>query len=722
MPTHTSSGTLHSLWQTIIRLEPGNTSIALGMRNALGVTLPLVAGLAFGFPAVGIVACTGALNVCFSDGDDAYSDRARRMLAASLLVAFSVFAGSVAGEDRILAGVVAILWAFGAAMLVALGPPAADLAVISLVTLVVFSAQPLDPARALSTSLVALAGGLLQTALALAFWPARRYQPERLALIELYRKLEHSAAEPATIAAPLGSAETTQAQQTLAALAHDHSAAAERYLFLLSQAERIRLSLLAIARMRVRLLREDATHVGGTLLDQALQLCSLLLESIAASLLASTRPEPALAEAAALHLDQLRHLTERLTGTHVGSPAPLAAVSEMAKDVRFQMDALIGQLRAALDVVNQTTPEGLADFERREARQPWTLRFAGSIATLRANLSLDSASFRHAVRLAVCIGISELLGGMLGWQRSYWMPMTIAIVLKPDFSSTFSRGVLRLAGTFVGLLLMTALFRFITPHPPLEVVLIALTVFILRAYGHTNYGVLVAAVSALVVLLFALSGVHPKVVIAARAWNTAVAGTLALLAYAAWPTWERTQVAEALARLLDAYFQYLQVVANAYLRPGSVSGPQLDHARLQARLARSNAEASVDRVTTEPGAAQQSIHLLAAMLASSHRFIHAVMALEAGLSSRRPAPARDQFRPFIHSVELTLHSLAAALRGSPLSSSDLPDLRERHNALIQSGNGEPQNYALVNVETDRIANALNTLSELILQWVSGSLR
>src|SRR5206468_3903645 len=126
------------------------------------------------------------------------------------------------------------------------------------------------------------------------------------------------------------------------------------------------------------------------------------------------------------------------------------------------------------------------EFETREARRPWWLRFGGTIATLRANLSLNSTAFRHALRLAACIGASELLGGMLGWQRTYWMPMTIAIVLKPDFSSTFSRGVLRLAGTFVGLLFMTALFHWITPGPDLEVLLIAGTVFILRAYGNTN--------------------------------------------------------------------------------------------------------------------------------------------------------------------------------------------------------------------------------------------
>ena len=275
-----------------------------------------------------------------------------------------------------LAGVVTILWAFGAALLVALGPPAADLAVISLVTVVVFTAQPLHPAKAALTGLVALSGGLLQTALALAFWPVRRYRPERLALGELYLQLARTADEPAAISSPSGSTETTHAQVTLAALTRDHSVRAERYLFLLSQAERIRLSLLAIARMRTRLGREDATHVSGALLDRSVEIRSGLLRSIGQGLIAGSGPKPADAD-----LKELQQLVEGLMGEHTpehpaGPTAGPAPVAVLINDTRLQMDALIGQLRAALDVANQTTAGGLADFETREARRPWTLRFA----------------------------------------------------------------------------------------------------------------------------------------------------------------------------------------------------------------------------------------------------------------------------------------------------------------------------------------------------------
>jgi uncharacterized membrane protein YccC len=217
--------------------------------------------------------------------------------------------------------------------------------------------------------------------------------------------------------------------------------------------------------------------------------------------------------------------------------------------------------------------------------------------------------------------------------------------------------------------------------------------------------------------MFAVTGVAPAEVMAARGLNTVAGGAIALLAYWIWPTWEQTQVSEGMAQLLDGYRNYFRAIREGYLRADASPANELDRTRLAGRLARSNLEASIDRLSVEPGVPATSLNLLSGMLASSHRLAHAMMALEAGLSLSRPVPAREAFRPLANHIELTFYSLAAALRGSALSREELPDLREDHQALVGSGDSLTERYALVNVESDRIVNSLNTLSEEVLAWV-----
>ena len=95
---------------------------------------------------------------------------------------------------------------------------------------------------------------------------------------------------------------------------------------------------------------------------------------------------------------------------------------------------------------------------------------------------------------------------------------------------------------------------------------------------------------------------------------------------------------------------------------------------LQQRLARTNLEASIDRSNAEPGANRESMRSYSALLASSHRLAHALLALEAGLSTIRSEAPREPFRKFANDVELTLYSLAASLRGSAIAPESLPDL------------------------------------------------
>lgn len=704
---------LDTFWRTLIRHEPQRSATRwVALRNCVGVVAPLILGALSGQLLPALVISSGAFNVALSDGTDAYRQRARRMLASSVFVALAVFFGAWSGKIGAVAIVVSALWAFVVGMLAALPVPIANLGVSTLATLLVFAGQPVSAQHAALSGLLALLGGLFQTSLSLMLWPVLRYEPERQALGDLYAELSQTALCSCIEASesPPASAQITRAQESLATLARDHSVKSERYRSLLTQAERSRLCVVTLARLRSRVLREPHGQRIGKIVNDVFTISARWFAAISEVLRKGISADPAL---------DLEELTRLIQSLRDDAPEPSSKIlASLVRDILSQTDALARQLRVSFDMATNATPAGSAGFAKREAAQPWKLRFGGTLATLRANLSLGSAVCRHAVRLAACIALGDAIGRGLDLHRSYWLPLTIGVVLKPDFTGTFTRGVLRILGTFIGLILATTLFHLLPQSAAVEISLIAGAFFLLRWAGPLNYGIFVIFVSAVAVLMISVTGIAPGAAIFARGLNTAIGGSLALLAYWLWPTWERTQTPEAIAQMLDAYRLHFRAVAQAYLQPETRAHFEPDRTRLAARLARSNSETSVDRLGSEPGTPSEEIGVLGTILASSHRFIHSVMALESGLFHGSSLGAGKAFHAFSDDVDRTLETLARILRSPALANEPLPDLREDHHRLAHSGEPLAELHSLLVVEADRITNSINTLCEQVVHFVS----
>lgn len=692
-----------ALWRTVTRLDRSKFNTRwMALRNATGVALPLAIGIAIGDPLGGVAITTGALNVAYSDGRDPYAQRARRMLLWSFLGAFAVFLGSVTGKYNAPAIAMAAAWAFGAGLLVSVSTRAGDLGLNTLVTLIVFAARgAMSPKGALIAASLVLGGGLLQTLLALLFWPVRRYQPERRAIGHVYRDLAKEVDPRTDILAksPLDKP-SQEVQDTLSALGQDHSVEGERFRLLFDQADRLRFSIYLVGRLRPELPKEMVETLDGLL-----ELSSAILASVGECLI---QGQPANEHSDLL--GKLDALVKTVQSRKEDTGSPLAAEIASATDV------LAGQLRLVVQLAGHTSESALEGLAEQDLALPWKLRVTSWMAILRANFDLRSGAFRHAIRLAVCVAAGDAIGRAITFERTYWLPMTIAVVLKPDFTTTFSRGLLRLIGTYAGLLLATLLYHGLPHSAFTQLVLMGVFTFFLRYVGPGNYGVFSIAISGLIVFLIAETGVPPAQVVVERFVNTSAGGVLALLAYMLWPTWERKQVSETMAEMLDACRGYFRAVAERFGRDEPELEAMLDRTRNEWRRARSNAEASVDRVAAEPGTSAQKLDCLTSMLASSHAFVHAVMGLEAGVLENPPHTPPEAFRVFANNVEFTLYFLAAALRGSPAAHQTLPKLRDDHRRLLAAREQFSPVDEFVLIETDRLTVSLNTLREQVLRY------
>ncbi len=158
---------------------------------------------------------------------------------------------------------------------------------------------------------------------------------------------------------------------------------------------------------------------------------------------------------------------------------------------------------------------------------------------LRENLTLRSASSRHALRF----GIALAIGVALYWaidvhEHGFWIPLTILFVLRPEKEETFRRLALRAIGTVLGLLVATALAEWLRGDE--LAIAVCLTIATGFAYGllTVQYALFTAAITTYAVLLADSIGETALQAAGQRALGTAFGIAIAGAAFLLWPNRE----------------------------------------------------------------------------------------------------------------------------------------------------------------------------------------
>jgi uncharacterized membrane protein YccC len=692
--------------QGLIELKPRDVPLRVALRNAAAIVLPLASGVAFGHVGIGLGICVGALTTQFTDQPGAYRLRMRRMLATALIASLSAFVGAMLGSSTVLVVIAALAWGIGGGLLVALGPDAGRAGLTAMILLVILSAEPRAPEQALAAAALIFLGGALQTAFAIAAWPLQRYRPEREALALVCRQLAAGTRHG------IGQGEAppvTEALLAVEGLLHGkhraHGEPMEIFRILAELLERIRLELLALDGVRTAL-GEGSTAAA---FHRALEYAARTLDAAALALDSGSSP---LAAAGAMEgLDSVLGALRSRRDSDTDADSQRQLTIGIAR-----LEGLAGQLRAALRNTDIAGSRGDLRRSAAESRLPRPLRPRGALTTLRANLRPDSVALRHAVRCGVCLALALAASRARLIDHAYWMPMTVAIVLKPDFAGTLRVGVLRVAGTLVGLVLATVLVHYAFGGVWERLALLALLCVAFRLLVAVHYGLAVTMLTALVVILLTFEGIAPADTMLARGVATVIGSAFALVAYRLWPTWERRSVRVALATMLDAYRRYFGALLH------DDAGARAA-ARSAARSARTNAQASLARLRGEPRIEPRLVPLAEAVLANANRFVRAGMALEAVLQDAPGLPARAAFTDFAGHVDAALVALVASLRdATPAPSFD--DLRSRERALAgqldDASDTTQAPHATAIIEAcDRMVDSLDTRAWVLAEARAG---
>ncbi|HEX4009496.1 MAG TPA: FUSC family protein [Solirubrobacteraceae bacterium] len=693
------------------RFDRAMISPAAGLLAAIPVVTVLAIGIAIGKPVWGVTMGAGAMLVGTAWRVTGGRPPLALMATDATVMAISTYVGCVTGSVAWVHIAIICVWSMMGGLLVGLGNRGGAIGTQAIIAVVVFGRfnEPAWPALGLAT--LVLVGGLAQVIiLSIVRWPLPLRAQRHTTAEAFWALSELAAAGDDASTLPAGDA-LDAAEATLSAPTMFGDAALMTLRSLVSEGLRLRVQLMALhtlmRQQRVAGAEDEPTHARAV---RTLALTAPALQDVAAAIEGDA--------AAASRLDQ--RIADVNTSVQADADQSDAALDRRssrraAVHTSRRLAALAGQLRAVAALARAAGKDGEWRARRPLGRttRPW-LRLREDLAQLRANASLDSPAGRHAVRLGVVVPVAEIIARELPLQRSYWVAVAAATVLRPEFGATFTRGTERALGTCLGVGLAGAITVALHPAGGVSVVMVGILAWLGFAVFPASFALGFGFITALVVFLINVVVPDTFTIASARLVDTLVGGALGLVAYVLWPTWSRTPALQALADLLGTERAYVDRVL-AEVSEGTQPNPhEMRTLARRARKARTTAESTVARSLSEPSTRRIDADQSRGALGQMRRLIQAAHVLRLDVEDerdRRPltdvAPLRAGMDRLLSMVESTLRARAHEPAGPPPGRP--PDLRADFHAFARATADDREAVALRD-ELDEMVDAANSLA------------
>ena len=202
---------------------------------------------------------------------------------------------------------------------------------------------------------------------------------------------------------------------------------------------------------------------------------------------------------------------------------------------------------------------------------------------------------------AVC---APALAATLIWAGpfSHWLVMTVVLTMQPFYSATWQRALERIGGTVLGGLVGALLAQMATT-PLMQIALILPLSIVGFAARQVSYGVFVACLTPLIVLLIEVitPGHSSWEVVGMRALFTILGGLIAVVScLLLWPIWEPDQVRKELRRALASHAGFAEAALAD--TPPPEREARLSGCARNAGIALNDLEAALSRALQQPRA------------------------------------------------------------------------------------------------------------------------
>jgi uncharacterized membrane protein (TIGR01666 family) len=601
-----------------------------GLRITIGVLLPSLIFAQFNQLELGLTLSLGAICVCVVDtpGPEVYKRNA--MLACNALLLLVAVTTGFARLNVYTLGIEVVSFSFLFSMFTVYGNRAASVGTSSLLVMIFMMDKGLQPGEVPYYSFLITAGGVWYMIMSLIFFGIRPYRAAQQALgeniVDVVRFLR--------IKADFYLPETD--------IEDNYKKLVSQQIKVSQHQDNVRELL-----FKTRLIIRESTHASRVLVLTFVDLVDMFEQIMATHYDYQEIRDRFEGTEVLPHIGKLVHqMADELDniGYAILANSRYRQIKDFAPDLenlKTEIDALEGHLSGSSNLVLKKVLINVRDLNQKisDICKYYNSKSAKSLIDKKGdveyakfvahqdytphiffdNLTFTSATFKHALRVSlVCLtgfvitksnGLLELINYFTGKKivfghHSYWVLLTIIVILKPGFSLSKQRNYQRVLGTIIGGAIGVLVLSFVH-NKTLEVAL--LMIFMMGAYSflRVNYITSVIFMTPYVLILFRFLGVGHLDVAEERIIDTVIGSSIAFLAsYLIFPSWESEQLRQTLLDVIDANIRYL-ITLGEHLTGKPQSTTDYKLARKDVFVKSANLSAAFERMVSEPKSKQK---------------------------------------------------------------------------------------------------------------------
>ena len=352
------------------------------------------------------------------------------------------------------------------------------------------------------------------------------------------------------------------------------------------------------------------------------------------------------------------------------------------KNLYDYQEQLLQEIRAIRRVMANVKDASRVSLKRQDSSKFLTLQeYRWNV--LLQNLNWKSNMFRHSLRLTIAMVFAYALGYFFEIQNTYWILLTIIVIMRPSYGLTKARSKDRIIGTLIGAAIAMGIVL-LTQNTVVYALLAYFSLILAFAMLQLNYKSAAALITLSIVFLYSLINPDAFEVIQFRVLDTVIGAVIAVIAnYTILPSWEANTLKPKLLNALQRNKEYLLATQDLYQDRDAHKLPY-NLARKNAFLAVSNLNAAFQRLTQEPESKQKEFQLIYEMVTLNQTMISAIASIGNFIINHQTTPASDGFNTLLKKIANSLQRSFDRLDHEPLDSKmEEETIEEAQESLLE---------------------------------------